>query len=305
MNKDLKKLVECSQKVINYSSISFTDRFDKPNFDKDLLLYTLEYNSPKLITLLANIKKLDASDYNNNGKLYKHYIYSSVSKGYGSKIIASTLLAAGYTMVNVKKGSSISLSKTIIDSKDESKFAVLSSTALWNTSVSPKTTKEVLETFNKRPENIYGDQIRIIILDSGFKEGVDLYDVKYCHLFEDQLNESDTIQAQGRALRFKGQCGLPFNNGWVLHVYNYILVSVKKGEYFGSTSSNIIKDIQKSNDSVMFNLNFKKSLGDIVKKSSIDYNLNLHTPVSYFKAFTNTNFFSKITDNMIQAFSKK
>ena len=81
----------------------------------------------------------------------------------------------------------------------------------------------MLASFNKRPNNINGEDIRFMILDSGFKEGIDLFDVKYVHIFEPQLTKADMTQAVGRATRYCGQKGLKFvpNEGWKLDVFTY------------------------------------------------------------------------------------
>lgn len=269
-----KNKLSCAQKIINFSSIKHNYRFDKPNFDPIKLLDSLKYTSPKITALLSNIQKLDKKDFNDSGKLYKHYIYSGTGNGYGAKILASAFIAAGYINVTIKKGSRISIDHEIIKIKDESKFALLSSTAIWNTPTTQLTTKETLQVFNERPHNIYGDKIRFIILDSGFKEGIDLYDVKYCHIFEDQLNPSDLIQAQGRALRFRGQCGLEFNNGWVLNVFNYSLVKVTSKYYFLTDKKSILRTIQENDPKLKFKMNLIQSMTKIIKESAIDADLN-------------------------------
>ena len=64
-------------------------------------------------------------------------------------------------------------------SPEKDNFGVLSSTALYGKPFSQKLKKNLLKTYNTRPDNVYGKNIRIIIFDSGFKEGIDLYDVKY------------------------------------------------------------------------------------------------------------------------------
>jgi hypothetical protein len=61
---------------------------------------------------------------------------------------------------------------------------------------------------------------------------------------EEQLNESDFIQATGRALRFKGQCGLPFKSGWELEVFKYVSIVIEKG-LIKNKDINIIEDIFK------------------------------------------------------------
>ena len=80
--------------------------------------------------------------------------------------------------------------------------------------------------YNKRPDNIQGENMRFIILDSGFKEGIDLFDVKYVHIFEPSMTVADLKQTIGRATRTCGQKGLNFepNVGWPLYVYNYYIV---------------------------------------------------------------------------------
>jgi|SRR6476620_895683 len=279
----MEKTIKCAQRITNFSSIGMTDRFDKSKFDPENFLFTLKANSPKLLELLKNIQTLDRSDYNKHGKLFKHYIYSSATNGYGSKVIASAFVASGYILVNKKVGSKIIVDQDLIYSKSYSKVALLSSTALWNTPTTPATTKETLKIFNDRPSNIHGEKIRFIILDSGFKEGIDLYDVKYCHIFEDQLNESDMIQAQGRALRFRGQCGLPFNRGWTLEVFNY------KSVFYPTKNKSVslIKYLQDQDLKLKFRLNLIKQLDILIKDSSIDNdlfkNINKYQDPSFFR----------------------
>ena len=57
------------------------------------------------------------------------------------------------------------------------------------------------------------------------KEGIDLFDVKYVHIFEPSMTIADLKQTIGRATRTCGQKGLEFipNIGWPLYVYNYYL----------------------------------------------------------------------------------
>ena len=59
-----------------------------------------------------------------------------------------------------------------------------------------------------------------IILDSGFKEGIDVFDVKYMHILEPLITKSERTQVIGRGTRYCGQVGLPFNpnEGWPLYI---------------------------------------------------------------------------------------
>lgn len=80
--------------------------------------------------------------------------------------------------------------------------------------------KTILGAFNERPANVHGRRMRVIIFDSGFKEGIDLFDVKYVHIFEPSMTLADLKQTVGRATRTCGQKGLDFvpNMGWPLFV---------------------------------------------------------------------------------------
>lgn len=260
------KQIKCAQQVMNYSSISLKDRFDKPKFNSNEMINKLHVNSPKLVELLKNIKRLDTQDYKKCKKLYKHFIYSSVGNGYGSKIIASAMIASGYTLVNKKNGINVY-------GDNESKFALLSSTAIYDKPITPKTIKEILNIFNKRPDNVYGENIRFIILDSGFKEGIDLYDVKYCHLFEDNLYESDFIQSVGRANRFKGFFGFKNTKIWTLEVFKYISVIIQEG-IIKNKQINILEILKNYDKQIKMNTNLTQEIDRVIKKNAIDYYLN-------------------------------
>jgi hypothetical protein len=157
--------------------------------------------SPKLKTLMNNIKKLDYIDMQTHGRLYKHYIYSR-PKGYNMGI---TLVEALFELMKAEK------------------YDVLDSTKL--------DSKVVLKKYNSRPgdkdypSNVYGEQIRFIGLSDQYKEGIDLFDVKYAHIFEEPTFETNLQQIMGRGTRFCGQSGLknPGEFPWNLHVFIYKL----------------------------------------------------------------------------------
>jgi hypothetical protein len=270
--------IQCARQILNYSSIQLTDRFDKPGFNGEILLDKLAINSPKIVSLFENIYNIDKQDYQKTGKLFKHFIFSDLKKGYGAKIIASALIAGGYTLAMKKSNGRLIVDPSVINSQDDSKFLVLSSTALWDTSITPNFTREVLQAFNKRPSNVYGDDVRFIILDSGFKEGVDLFDVKYAHIFEDQLTQADLTQAIGRVTRFCGQKGLEFNNGWNVQAYIYRSYrdtprDLMKLKFFGGKEP-VLDYLTKQNNDLFYNLNFLEDTTNIIKDSAIDKLLN-------------------------------
>ena len=104
-------------------------------------------------------------------------------------------------------------------------FYLLSSVDVYDQPIHVKLKKQMLANFNSRPSNIHGKEVRFIIMDSGFKEGIDLFDIKYIHIFEPSVNSSDQKQVIGRGTRTCGQKGLVFHptQGWPLHVYVYDL----------------------------------------------------------------------------------
>ena len=215
------KQLACVRQVSNWSKITPSNRFNKSRFDILATDKLIPIASPKLEALLQNISALDTNDKMLYGKTFKHFIFSDIKfLGYGAKIISAGFIARGFRPVLKFEKSRIVVD---IPKGDGNNFAVLSSTALWDSPFKHKLKKEVLDIFNKRPDNIYGENCRFIILDSGFKEGIDLFDVRYVHLFEPLITEADMTQALGRATRLCGQKGLDFipNKGWPLHVYKY------------------------------------------------------------------------------------
>jgi len=247
-----KNVEACTRQVANFSTVKLSDRFDNPKFNPDELTKTLHLKSPKLVSLLEKIKSLDKKDFWLTGKLYKHFIFTDLKKG-SAKMIASAMISAGYKPIFHKVGNTIVNS---IPKDNDSNFALLSSTALYKVPFDTKYIKKTLDIYNERPANVYGDNVRFIILDSGFKEGIDLFDVKYVHLFENPETNADATQSIGRALRYCGQKGLPYKK-WEVSVYIY--KSVFKGvEFVKKNEKNAVID----------------AIDTVIKENSIDYLLN-------------------------------
>jgi hypothetical protein len=229
---DRKKMSECIRKRANWSNILKHHRFDSSIYSRGETLNDMLIAAPKIRQMLDTIERLDGEDLTNHGKLFKHFIYSDVkSGGYGAKILASAFIADGYVelvksrSVKGRVGKQLYLRKTLSKEEELQGFALLSSSIVYKSTYTQRLKKEVLSTFNNRPDNINGKNIRLIILDSGFKEGVDLFDVKYVHILEPSLTVADLKQTVGRATRMCGQKGLHFQEGvgWELFVYTYYL----------------------------------------------------------------------------------
>jgi hypothetical protein len=223
--------LQCVRNVSNWSKISPDNRFNKRQFSVSETDKLIPIASPKLEAMLQNIEALDANDMVVFGKKFKHFIFSDIKLlGYGAKIISAGLIARKWTSIlkqevrKTRKGNNKTYIVVDVPKNSNGRnFAVLSSTPLWNAPFGQALKKEVLSVYNKRPDNIYGEDCRLIVLDSGFKEGIDLFDVRYVHLFEPLMTAADMTQALGRATRLCGQKGLDFipKQGWPLHVFKY------------------------------------------------------------------------------------
>ena len=241
------RIYNCTRQSENWSKISPNHKLDNKLFNKADILQNIPFASPKLVQMFNIIKKLDENDLKTHGRLFKHYIFSDVKEGgYGAKIIASAFIANGFNMAVENSSESMGNGKTVKRLKLKkpsgiNSFGILSSTPLWKSELSQKFKKQMLSVYNSRPQNINGKDMRFIILDSGFKEGIDLFDVKYVHIFENPVSLADTKQIIGRATRTCGQKGLDFepNVGWPLFVYNYSLLIPDeiKGDYIANDPS--------------------------------------------------------------------
>lgn len=223
--KSPEKIATCIRKVANFSAVKPLHIIEKKVFNPELLKLSIPIASPKLTALFQKIKSLDAKDMRKEGRTFKHMIFTDIDAStYGIKIIASAFVANGFTMAFEPSGSGLVLKpEEELRVTKGTNFGVLCSKKFMDRTMSTRFKKLQLDMFNSRPENVHGDMIRFIILDQGFKEGIDLFDVKYVHLFEPLLVKADEKQAIGRGTRFCGQKGLEFHPrfGWPLYVFRY------------------------------------------------------------------------------------
>ena len=231
----LSRLAQCIRKTSATASIKRKSMPDASTYNPDVFN---PHMSAKFTKLIEKIKHLDAQDITEYGTKFKHFIFTDIRESaHGAKALASFMIAAGFdlrmgrgvshmkrngVLVETRKGAVRFLEKDPVAGGSNG-FALLQSLPLWNNPLSVSTKKAILTCFNKRPENVNGELLRIILLDSKYKEGIDLFDVKYVHLVEPAIASSDLTQAVGRATRFCGQKGLHFipKQGWPLQVYIY------------------------------------------------------------------------------------
>jgi superfamily II DNA or RNA helicase len=271
----INKNAECIRQVGTFANMKPDFKMDKKTFDPEKLKEVLPTVSPKLEAMLKKIDELDKADYEKDKTNYKHCIYIDF-KGVYAKVVAAAMIAHDYNAIYDKSFK--------IDEKDLQKtpgknFALLVSSTIYDKPLKVPLRKQIVEIFNRRPDNIHGELIRYIVLDSGFREGLDLFDTKYCHIIQDLSSPADERQAVGRNTRLCGQAGLKFHptRGWPLHVYKYdvMLSSELQQRYDTDRMFNLFL---KHNNIDIREFAFAKDLDEITRDVAVDYELtkNIH-----------------------------
>ena len=270
--------IETNTDVKNY-----LETLKRPNMKRDFIS-TLKLVSPKTLTLLNKIKELDAKDMAQYGKKFKHFIFSdSKSSMAGVKLLASALIADGMNLgyraepkIGKKNWGKIELlSNGELEKTKYNNLYMLCSTSVYDEPISVVTKKEILGRFNERPDNVYGENIRIILMDGGYKEGIDLFDIKYVHIFEPTLTQADQKQVVGRGTRTCGQKGLDFHpsKGWPLYVYVYDLKMEPPFDKGLGANTGIEMYFKAKNINIKL-LNFMNELETVCIQNAVDYELN-------------------------------
>jgi hypothetical protein len=166
-------------------------------------------------------------------------------------------------------------------------FFLLSSVGVYQQPLSVAMRKEMLRIFNSRKTdedeggdgdrgNSYGEKARIIVMDGGFKEGIDLFDIKYIHIFEPQATLADQKQVIGRGTRLCGQKGLVFHprQGWNLYVNIYDSI-IPEAARFSMMDSRTVFDLYMSSLGLDLRLvNLIVDMERVCIDGSVDYKLN-------------------------------
>lgn len=286
------KIANCVKEVGNWSKLATYQRFDSATFDPVQFKKDIKVHSPKLNALLENISKLDAADLAAHGQLFKHFIYSDIKSPYGAKLIASALAAAGFGHAYELSGGSFRM-KAATAATQGRRFATMTSVSFFGKPIGIQFRRSLLREYNARPDNVHGDNIRIIILDSGFREGVDLFDVKYAHLFEPIITAADQKQAIGRVTRFCGQSGLAFERsaGWPVHVFRYetlLTLDVRAymiqsaPQFFDKTTASVFDVFLKFSNIDPIKVRFANELEPVVVDAAVDKPLTraIHAPAT-------------------------
>ena len=263
--KNINKEIKCLQKKNLWNSnkgLSKQYRFENKNFNKELLKKNIQKYSDKIDLLFKNIKRIDEKTLEKTGKLYKHIIYVHNNGYKGMKLLISCMIAKNYNFLLKKKNN-----KLVLEQKDSHKnFLTLTSGNIYDKRFNKKITKEINELYNERPNNINGQKCRFILIDYNYKEGIDLYDVKYFHILDSYLFETEMQQLVGRGTRYCGQKGLPFNKGWRLLIYLYYNRYDEK-----RSIEDIIKNLRAKNIGITnFDLKIRNVVKTNIEKNAVD-----------------------------------
>ena len=274
MENKIPKKAQCIRNVSTWSNIDSHFKFDTNEFNSELLTEQLHDISPKMEELMKKIQDIDKNDMEKDGKYYKHIIYSDVQGIYGAKMVASLFLANGMSCVygsDFKLKDSSELLKTKYNN-----FGLLTSSVVYKKPLPVKLKKSMMVMMNKRPDNIHGENVRFLILDSTFKEGLDVFDIKYIHILEPLLTKAEQTQVIGRGNRMCGSVGLPFDPkfGWKLKIFIYNTVY----NYGDNEKIDLFKRYLESTGIDMSKFNFSAELEDMLKASAVDMSLteNIH-----------------------------
>jgi len=279
---NIPKIASCIRNTSTWAHVKSEYKFDSNKFNKTKFINDLPLMSPKIHALMEKIKTLDDIDMSRDGKYYKHIIYSDVDGNNGAKMVASSMIANNYNLI-YNNG----IIKNV--NSDYNTFGLLTKSTVNKKPLPVKLKKNMMKIMNNRENNINGKNMRFIILDAGFKEGIDVFDVKYMHILEPLITKSEKTQVIGRGTRNCGQSGLPFNpnEGWPLYVYVYNI------QYDDNLT---IHDLfnKHSNQNISI-LNFIADVEDIIITSAVDLSLteNLH-----MLSLNNNRFYNYIQDKL-------
>lgn len=221
--------------------------FDNKNYDPDVVKSVLPVVSAKFAKLVKTIKDLDKKDKCAHKKTFKHVIF--IDDYRYVKLLLSVLMASDFKLAlqqterkKMRKGKMTTfrgldtsipkriprrthLSKnTPIPKHHEKNVTLLTKASIFKRTIGKNLATKIKAQFNKRPDNVYGKDVRFLILDSNFLEGVSLFDVKYLHILTPPKTQFQKEQLIGRVVRRCGHKGLPMEKGqggWNLNVLVY------------------------------------------------------------------------------------
>lgn len=143
---------------------------------------------------------------------------------------------------------------------------------LWDASLKDDDKQKIKFILNS-PENIEGENIRVILGSPSIKEGVSFKHVQHLHQIDPVWNSSAKDQIEGRCIRYKSHEDIPKNHPFLkreVFIHNYILVNQpdvvdEEGNLRMTCESKIYNIIMKKKEKII------KIIDKLLAKISIDY----------------------------------
>jgi hypothetical protein len=194
-------------------------------FSRKRMREILPYYAPKIVDLIENIIRIEASMRAKTGRGTKHTVFTFSSsqkkpqdfRNYGSRILLSAFAAYPQFRIMVQFASVGHYERKLVNNNtrgDQWGVTTLSSGTLsaknivGNTASRPQTVdyatpaiSEATQTAFNSEKNAYGDIIKILILDGAFVEGVEGHDVGVTHFLNPGGSKDELKQAVARSSR--------------------------------------------------------------------------------------------------------
>ena len=295
------------------------------DFDYKDVLKQLPELSPKTFKLIENIKSLDKQDRKQYGKTYKHYIFSNLPPSKGSTVVNAALQANGFKYVRAPRIIKDLGLSAITTQRDMNELQIRQPTIVGNLTPQDQRSsnnffflqhnlhsneKHITKlAYSDHRLNNYGQIARIIVVDKDYKEGINLMDVKYIHILEPQLSQTDEEQIVGRALRKCGHSGLEFEEwNYAVFIYDieipkYVLNEGEDG--YVKMSDEVLKEII---DPII--LQDKNVITEMIKDIAVDKYINnprnsdaIELEITQQKVNNKSNLFKPYTSQQLNSIS--
>jgi hypothetical protein len=267
-------------------------------FDASKARKLMPYYCPTIFGMIQNILSIEKTMKAQLGHGTKHtvFTFSVAEKGsninYGAKLLMSAFAAFPETfeLVVTYKKERVPVPRPVLVTshkrKDTLGVSSLSSKPIqagkfadWQGSEEKKEYERVefnsgiqqatVDAFNAK-NNVFGEKIKILIMDGAYTEGVSAFDVGVTHLLSPGLSKSELQQAVARSSRFCGSTNLPFFQGIgaFMQIHFYELYDFERQQSLYSEM------LSKISSETKIDMNMTEVFNKLAADFSIDNRLN-------------------------------
>jgi hypothetical protein len=212
---EVKEKVPCAVKSSNVAKNSPYLYFDRDNYDPKRIAKELSDIAPKAVSIYENIKSMPG----------KHVVYSADNNFL--KVLCGYLISQG-----IEFGISEKTLKLLPKKTGKDRFVLLPGGTIFGKTIAPGRPShkdpakrglksQVVDRFNDEG-NVMGEDIRILLISSAYREGLNLFDAVAMHIAEPFTREADQTQVIGRVIRRCGHSRTPWKEGgWTVTIFTY------------------------------------------------------------------------------------